>query len=67
MRLPCSIKCADDYKKHERLLLMLCYEKTTKLNKVALKIYMFASCCLYRKLVETFHVVSECNTAVYFS
>jgi hypothetical protein len=21
----------------------------------------------YRKLVETFHVVSECNTAVYFS
>jgi len=21
----------------------------------------------YRKLVETFHVVSECNTAIYFS
>jgi len=24
-------------------------------------------CLKYHKLVETFHIVSECNTAVYFS
>ncbi len=29
--------------------------------------HLIWSKALYRKLVETFHVVSECNTAIYFS